>query len=198
MFSIGKFSKEIGVSTTTLRTWHKNNILIPQVITTGWTRYYSKEQLYAYKNETNKKESRFIYIYSRVSNSGQKDDLMNQQEFLQVYCNAKGYIVKDVVSDIGSGLNYNRKNWNRLLEEIQNKNVEKVIVAHKDRFIRFGYDWFEKFCLKFGCEIEVVNNEKLNPQEEMVQDLISIIHVFSCIIYGLRKYKKKIELDESI
>lgn len=123
---------------------------------------------------------------------------MNQQEFLQVYCNAKGYIVKDVVSDIGSGLNYNRKNWNRLLEEIQNKNVEKVIVAHKDRFIRFGYDWFEKFCLKFGCEIEVVNNEKLNPQEEMVQDLISIIHVFSCIIYGLRKYKKKIELDESI
>ena len=74
----------------------------------------------------------------------------------------------------------------------------KTIIAHKDRFIRFGYDWFERFLKANGVEIIVVNNEKLSPEQELVNDLISIIHVFSCRIYGLRKYKKKIEEDEDI
>ena len=73
-----------------------------------------------------------------------------------------------------------------------------IIIAHKDRFVRFGYDWFEEFLRKMGVEIMIVNNEKLSPQEELVQDLISIIHVFSCRIYGLRKYKKKISDDEDL
>ena len=76
--------------------------------------------------------------------------------------------------------------------------IKTIIVAHKDRFIRFGYEWFERFLKANGVEIIVVNNEVLSPQEEMVQDLINIIHVFSCRIYGLRKYKKKIEEDEDI
>ena len=76
--------------------------------------------------------------------------------------------------------------------------IKTVIVAHKDRFIRFGYEWFERFLKSNGVEIIVVNNEKLSPQEEMIQDLINIIHVFSCKIYGLRKYKKQIEGDEEI
>ena len=70
-------------------------------------------------------------------------------------------------------------------------NISTIIIAHKDRFVRFGYDWFEEFLRKMGVEIMIVNNEKLSPQEELVQDLISIIHVFSCRIYGLRKYKRK-------
>lgn len=73
-----------------------------------------------------------------------------------------------------------------------NKKISKIIVSHKDRFIRFGYDWFESLCKKFGCEIEVVNNEKTSPEQEVVDDLISIIHCFSCRVYGLRKYKTKI------
>lgn len=76
--------------------------------------------------------------------------------------------------------------------------IKTVIVTHKDRFIRFGYDWFEKFCMKFNTTIVVVNNEELSPQEELVQDIISILHVFSCKLYGLRKYKKQIERDEEI
>ena len=66
------------------------------------------------------------------------------------------------------------------------------------RFIRFGYDWFEKFCMKFNTSIVVVNNEELSPQEELVQDIVSILHVFSCRLYGLRKYKKQIERDGEI
>ena len=76
--------------------------------------------------------------------------------------------------------------------------IKTIIVAHKDRFIRFGYEWFERFLKANGVEIIVVNNEVLSPQEEMIQDLINIIHVFSCRIYGLRKYKKKIEEDDGI
>ena len=78
---------------------------------------------------------------------------------------------------------------------MENK-VDSIIVTHKDRFIRFGYDWFERFLSKYNVKIIVVNNELLSPQEELVQDIISILHVFSCRIYGLIKYKKKIERDE--
>ena len=73
-----------------------------------------------------------------------------------------------------------------------------IVITHKDRFIRFGYDWFEKFCMKFHTTIIGVNHESLSPQEELVQDIISILHVFSCRLYGLRKYKKQIERDEEI
>ena len=76
--------------------------------------------------------------------------------------------------------------------------IKTIIVTHKDRFVRFGYDWFEKFCMKCNTTIVVVNNEELSPQEELVQDIVSILHVFSCRLYGLRKYKKQIERDEEI
>ena len=80
---------------------------------------------------------------------------------------------------------------------MENK-VDSIIVTHKDRFIRFGYDWFERFLSKYNVKIIVVNNELLSPKEELVQDIISILHVFSCRISELRKYKKKIERDEEI
>ena len=76
--------------------------------------------------------------------------------------------------------------------------IKTIIVTHKDRFIRFGYHWFERFCMKFNTTIVVINNEELLPQEELVQDIDSILHVFSCRLYGLRKYKKQIERDEEI
>ena len=76
--------------------------------------------------------------------------------------------------------------------------IKTILVIHKDRFIRFGYDWFEKFCMKFHTSIVVVNNEELSPQEELVQDIVSILHVFSCRLYGLRKYKKQITEDGEI
>lgn len=76
--------------------------------------------------------------------------------------------------------------------------ISTIIITHKDRFIRFGYDWFERFLSKFNVEIIVVNNESLSPQEELVQDIILILHIFSCKIYGLRKYKNKIREDKEV
>lgn len=124
--------------------------------------------------------------------------MKNQVEFLKQFANARGIVVDEVFEDIGSGLNYNRKKWNKLLEDCMLGHVKTVIVAHKDRFIRFGYDWFERFLKSNGVEIIVVNNDTHSPEQELVNDLISIIHVFSCRIYGLRKYKKQIQEDEEI
>lgn len=107
-------------------------------------------------------------------------------------------IVDQIVEDFGSGLNYNRKLWNALLDEVIDGKIRVIVITHKDRFIRFGFDWFEKFCKRFNTEILVVNNEDLSPHEELVQDIISILHVFSCRLYGLRKYKRQIEGDEDI
>ena len=129
---------------------------------------------------------------------GKKEDLANQLSFLRDFANARGLIVDEVLTDIGSGLNYKRKKWNALLDDCFEGNVSTIIIAHKDRFVRFGYDWFASFLKKRGVEILVVKNDTLSPQQELVEDLISIIHVFSCRIYGLRKYKKKIQEDEKL
>ncbi len=81
---------------------------------------------------------------------------------------------------------------------VMNREVNKIYVAEKDRFIRFGFEWFLSFVRKFGSDIVVVKNEALSTQQEMIQDLISIIHVFSCRVYGLRKYKNRIEEDKEL
>ena len=80
---------------------------------------------------------------------------------------------------------------------MENK-IDSIMITHRDRFVRFGYEWFERFLGKYNVKIVVVNNETLSPNEELVQDIISILHVFSCKIYGMGKYKKKIEEDEEI
>ena len=94
-------------------------------------------------------------IYARVSNRGQKDDLDNKIEFLKTFANSRGIIVDEIMTDIGSGLNYNRKKWNELIELAQQKELSQILISHKDRFVRFGYEWFEVF---FGGEMWYLND----------------------------------------
>lgn len=192
------FSNLIGVSVKTLQRWDRLGILKANRTPTN-RRYYTHEQYLKFKGlDTDNVDDRKVVIYARVSSRGQKDDLHNQIIFLRQFCNARGMVVDQCIEDYGSGLNYNRKKWNTLLDEVMDGKVKTIVIAHKDRFIRFGYDWFENLCMKFDTNIIVVNNEDLSPQEELVQDIISILHVFSCRLYGLRKYKKQIESDEGI
>ena len=191
-----EFAEMIGVSVKTLQRWDKEGKLKAYRTPTD-RRYYTHKQYVDYMSDGNRKHGKTV-IYTRVSTSNQKDDLQNQVEFLKQYANAKGIIIDEIFEDIGSGLNYNRKKWNKLIEDCMLGLIKTVIIAHKDRFIRFGFDWFERFLKSNGVEIIVVNNEKTSPEQELVNDLISIIHVFSCRIYGLRKYKKQIEGDEEI
>ena len=196
MYKPQEFAEMIGVTVKTLQRWDTSGKLKAYRSPTD-RRYYTHKQYIEYTGEANSKHGKTI-IYTRVSTTNQKDDLKNQIEFLKQYANAKGMIVDEIFEDIGSGLNYNRKKWNKLIEDCMQGGIKTILVAHKDRFIRFGYEWFERFLKLHGVEIIVVNNEKLSPQEELVNDLISVIHVFSCKIYGLRKYKKQIKEDEEV
>ncbi|MEE0451307.1 MULTISPECIES: IS607 family transposase [Peptacetobacter] len=192
-----EFAELIGVSVKTLQRWDNDNKLKAYRTPTN-RRYYTYEQYLKYTGKTDVNDKRKIVIYTRVSTSNQKEDLKNQVEFLRQYANAKGIIVDEVIEDYGSGLNYNRKKWNKLIDECMENKVKTIIISHKDRFIRFGYDWFERFLSKFEVSFIIVNNESLSPQEELVQDIISILHIFSCRIYGLRKYKNKIRKDKEV
>ena len=191
------FAELLGVSVKTLQRWDRDGILKANRTPTD-RRYYTYDQYLQFKGIQTENDIRDTVIYARVSTRNQKDDLQNQVEFLKQFCNAKGIIVNQCVEDFGSGLNYNRKKWNKLLDEVMANKIKAIVISNKDRFIRFGYDWFEKFCEKFNTKIIIVNNETLSPNEELVQDIISILHVFSCRLYGLRKYKNQIKEDEEI
>ena len=190
-------AKRLNVSVKTLQRWDREGILVAKRTPTN-RRYYTEDQYLEYIGSSTKSKRKTI-AYVRVSSANQKDDLRNQITFIRNYVNAKGEILDDVIEDVGSGLNYNRKHWNDLLlNQIPKGEIEKIYITYKDRFVRFGFDWFERFCNHYNCEIVVINNPDTSPQKELVDDLISIIHVFSCRIYGLRKYKKDISLDESL
>lgn len=143
-------------------------------------------------NLTNREKK--IIVYCRVSSAGQKNDLVRQKEALERHCIANGYSISEWYQEIGSGLNYRRKKFNHLLELVELGEIKKIIVAHKDRLVRFGFEWFEVFCKRHGTTIEVMNQESLSPEQEMTQDLLSIIHCFSSRLYGLRKYKKSLKM----
>ncbi|MDR2832607.1 MAG: IS607 family transposase [Streptococcaceae bacterium] len=196
MLKPSEMAELLGVTVRTLQTWDRRGKLIAHR-TPSNRRYYTQEQYLSYIGKSDENLRKQI-AYARVSNVGQKDDLANQEAFLRQYVNGKGIILDEFISDIGSGLNYKRKKWNKLLDEVMKGEVDTIYVTYKDRFVRFGFDWFEQFCSKFDTKLEVLNNPKTSPEKELVEDLISIIHVFSCRIYGLRKYKKKIEGDKGV
>lgn len=191
------FAELLGVSVKTLQRWDRDGILKANRTPTN-RRYYTYDQYLQFRGIQTENDIRDTVIYARVSTRNQKDDLKNQVEFLKQFCNSKGMIVNQCIEEFGSGLNYNRKKWNKLLEEVMENKIKIIVISNKDRFIRFGYDWFEKFCERFNTRIIIVNNEALSPNEEFVQDIISILHVFSCRLYGLRKYKNQIKKDEDI
>lgn len=196
MIKLKDMADRLGVSIKTLQRWDREGILVAKRTPTN-RRYYTEDQYLSYVGKS--QSNGLVLAYTRVSSRNQLDDLDSQIEFLKHFVNAKGEILDEVISDIGSGLNYNRKNWNKLLLEYVAKGlVSKIYITYKDRFVRFGFDWFERFCNYYNCEIVVVKNETTSPQQELVDDLISIIHVFSCRIYGLRKYKKGLKEDESL
>ena len=197
MIRLNEMAKRLNVSVKTLQRWDREGILVAKRTPTD-RRYYTEDQYLEYIGSSTKSKRKTI-AYVRVSSANQKDNLQNQITFIRNYVNAKGEILDDVIKDIGSGLNYNRKHWNDLLlNQIPKGEIEKIYITYKDRFVRFGFDWFERFCNHYNCEIVVINNPDTSPQKELVDDLISIIHVFSGRIYGLRKYKKDISSDESL
>lgn len=187
--------KWLNISHVTLCKWDKSGKLKSRRSSSN-RRYYLKEDIYKFLNVDIKSE-RVNILYARVSNRQQKDDLKNQKLYLFEYIKENKLNNIEYFEDIGSGLNYSRKKWNEILNLVENNKVENIIVSFKDRFVRFGFEWFEEFCKRHNTNIIVLNEIKLSPIEEITEDLVSIIHVFSSRIYGLRKYKDKIKNESN-
>lgn len=190
-YSIGEFAKAIGKTTKTLRNWDKNGKLKPvRVESTGY-RYYSQEQLNQFLGLKNmESKNKKVIGYCRVSSHKQKDDLERQIDNVKTYMYAKGYQF-EIITDIGSGINYNKKGLNQLIDMVTNSEVEKIVVLYKDRLIRFGYELIENICNKYGTTIEIIDNTKKSEEQELVEDLIQIVTVFSCRLQGKRANKAK-------
>jgi predicted site-specific integrase-resolvase len=186
-----EFGKLISRTTQTLQRWDRKGILVAHRTPTN-RRYYTHDQYLEYIGQK-ADESQLTVVYYRVSSAGQKDDMQRQREALEQFCISAGKPIDDWLKDIGSGLNYKRKNFNKLMDMVERGEVSEIVIAHKDRLVRFGYEWFERFCDRHGTKITVMNVESLSPEEEMTRDLLSIIHCFSSRLYGLRRYKKKIK-----
>lgn len=184
--SAKKTSKKLGIHPDTLRRW-ANEGKIPTIRTVGGHRRYNLEE-----TSTTPKERRKI-CYCRVSSKKQKDDLERQISYMQ----AK-YPKHEIISDIGSGINYKRKGLITILELANQKEIEEVVVAYKDRLCRFGFEIIEHLITKNDGKIVVLNRNNRSPSEELTQDLLSILTVFSCRMHGLRKYAHQIKKDKDI
>ncbi|MGH0597805.1 IS607 family transposase [Bacillus mycoides] len=186
---VSQVSELTGLHPSSLRRIHQSGELVPEKITAGKTRYYSEEQIIHYlKGE--RPNNRIIIGYCRVSSSSQKNDLERQVDRMKQYLIARGYQF-EIIEDIGSGINYKKKGFNKLMERIENNEVEKVVIMHKDRLVRFGYELVEKICQLHGTAIEVIDNTAKTEEQEVVEDLVQIITVFSCKLQGKRSKKTK-------
>jgi putative resolvase len=187
LYPIHEFAKMIRVTPQTLRNWDKKEILIPHCKSSNGYRYYTDTQYRQFLGSSGKKE-KIVIGYCRVSSNKQKDDLERQAENVRMYMIAKGYSF-EVITDIGSGINYNKKGLNSLIERMARQEVSKVVVLYKDRLLRFGFELVENFAAIFGCEIEIIDNTEKTEEQELVEDLIQIVTVFSCRLQGKRANK---------
>lgn len=196
LMSIGKFAKEVGLSVQHLRKLHDDNILVPDVITKGGTRYYSDEQLQAYLNKNNPQQDLPIILYARVSTRSQKDDLDIQVESLKSYAISKGYSF-EIITDIGSGINYTKQGLKQLIQKINNKEISKIVILYKDRLITLGFELIEYLCELNDISIEIIDNTTTSTKPELTNDLIQIITVFANKLYG-PKSKKTLRLIQDV
>ena len=137
-------------------------------------------------------------IYARVSTQKQKKDLYNQIEIIRKYANENGYSVDKVYSDIASGLNYDRGEFQTMLNEIIQYKIKTVIISNKDRLTRVSFDMWKQLFRQFSCELIVANQDETNTEnseKEIFEDIISLLHCFAMRMYSAKK-KKKITLVE--
>lgn len=189
LMNIKQASEFLGVSIETLRRWERSG-KIKTYRTEGGHRRFDKTDLIRLKSADHS-TNRLTIGYCRVSSSDQKDDLTRQIDNVSQYCIARGYQFK-IISDLGSGLNYNKKGLKELIELICSNSVERIVVNYKDRLIRFGFELIEQLCVIHKVEIEIINHtEDKSYEEELVEDVLSVITVFSAKLYGSRSHKAK-------
>ena len=190
-YSIGQFAKEINVTFQTLRNWDHTGKLKPDYVSPSRHRYYSQKQLDHFLGlHRPVMEQKVTIGYCRVSSNKQKDDLERQVENMRTYLIQQGKPFQ-IITDVGSGINYKKKGLNEMLDMVLGYKVESVVILYKDRLVRFGYELLENLFLKYGTTIHVIDHTPQSEDQELVEDLIQIITVFSCKLQGKRANKAK-------
>ena len=185
MLSIKEASELLGVTTTTLRNWEKEG-KITSVRTEGGHRRYQVQDLIG-----GKKEKMLTVAYARVSSQDQKDDLKRQELVLEAYCSKQSYDF-EIISDLGSGMNYKKKGLVKLIKLLCSHQIDRLVITHKDRLLRFGSELIFALCEIFGCEVIIINKSSESTfEEDLAQDVLEIITVFSARLYGSRSHKNK-------
>nr|WP_275900688.1 IS607 family transposase [Paenibacillus periandrae] len=194
MYPIHQFAKMIRVTPQTLRNWEKKGTLIPHCKSGNGYRYYTETQYRAFLGGGSDIK-KIVIGYCRVSSVKHKDYLERQIEHVRTYMIAKGYSF-EVITDIGSGINYNKKGLLEVVERLARQEVSKVVILYKDRLLRFGFERIENFAKMFGAEIEIIDNTEKTEELELEEDLIQIVTVFSCRLQGKSANKAKRMIKE--
>lgn len=186
LVKIGEAAALLGVSVITLRKWEQTGELLPDRKTKGGTRFYDAAKLLALGDSDHP-----TICYARVSSHDQKSDLEHQKEMLETYCAAKGWRT-EVISDLGSGMNFNKKGLAKLLDIILKKKTKRLVLTHKDRLLRFGSELVFTLCELQGIEIVIIHKgERPSFEQELAEDILEIITVFSARLYGSRSKKNR-------
>lgn len=186
LVKIGEAAAMLGSTPAALRKWEASGELLPARKTKGGTRYYAVSDLLALGESDSPTVG-----YARVSSHDQKEDLTRQSALLEAFCAAKGWRF-EIISDLGSGMNYRKKGLKRLLEMILRRRMQRLVLTHKDRLLRFGAELVFALCEIQGIEIVIINKgQEPSFEEELAQDVLEIITVFSARLYGARSHKHK-------
>lgn len=194
--SIGDAAKELGVSVKTVRRWAESGKLRFERSPSGHRRFYLADIKRIAPRDFNQLEDRITINYARVSSSDQKEDLIRQIQVLEAFSGTNGWQF-ETISDLGSGLNYNKKGLQKLLKRIMQGDVGRLVLTHKDRLLRFGSELVFAMCEEYETEVVIINksSEETTFEQELVTDMIELITVFSARLYGSRSRKNKKLLD---
>ncbi|SCF94857.1 Predicted site-specific integrase-resolvase [Streptomyces sp. Ncost-T10-10d] len=187
MYRISEFAQRVGRSASTVRRWEREGRIAPQRI--SGQRYFTDADVRQVLQPGFDESARQTIVYCRVSSPGQKDDLASQVQAMEEFCRGRGLAVDQWIREIGGGMDLQRKKFLALMDAIERGEVGTLVIAHEDRLARFGFDYLEHVARKNGCTIVVANQESLSPQEEMVQDLLTVVHTFSRRLGGLRRHE---------
>jgi predicted site-specific integrase-resolvase len=187
---IGQAAERLGVSIQTLRRWEKTGDLVPVRKSASGTRYYDIDSLQNKPGSHSEINQRTV-AYARVSSHDQKSDLERQVIRLSDYCAAHGWQY-EIIQDLGSGMNYRKKGLRKLLDLILCEKINRLVLMNKDRLLRFGAELIFTLCEAKHIEVILINQgDDMSFEEELAQDVLEIITVFSARLYGARSHKNK-------
>ena len=187
--SISVAAKQLGVSQDTLRRWERAGKIAVERTARGHRRFDLSKLLG--KTPPNINSKKLTLAYARVSSHDQKNDLDRQAQVLESFCSANGWIY-EVIQDLGSGLNFQKRGLKKLIQNICSGKIERLILTHKDRLLRFGSELVFSLCEQFGIEVVIMNrSEESTFEDDLVQDVLEIITVFSARLYGARSRKNQ-------